>query len=85
MLTIDRLVLRLPDELSGRGRSLGHAIGAALAEYRPRAAQTRARVAATLHDITPGMSDAAIAGAVARAVMAELGDGAGPGQEGAAP
>jgi hypothetical protein len=72
MLRIDRLVLRLPGELSGRERALGRAIGAALADYRPPRSVARARLAATLRDISPAMSDAAIADAVVRTVAARL-------------
>jgi hypothetical protein len=75
MLTIDRLVLHLPDELSGRARTLGRAIGVALADYRPARPLSRAQLAATLRDISPAMSDARIADAVVRAVGAGI-DGA---------
>ncbi len=72
MLTIDRLVLRLPGELSGRERALGRAIGAALADYRSPQARAGARLAATVYGVSPAMSDAAIADAVVRAVAARL-------------
>jgi hypothetical protein len=72
MLTIDRLVLHLPGELAGRERTLGRAIGAALADYRPARTRTATRLAATLHDISPTMNDAAIAAAVLCVVTARL-------------
>jgi hypothetical protein len=84
MLTIDRLVLRLPAELAGRERSLGRAIGAALANYRPARTLTATRLAATLHGIAPIMSDAAIADAVVHEVTAQLGADAGQAGKGPA-
>jgi hypothetical protein len=72
MLRIDRLLLRLPSELSGRGTTLARAIGAALADYRAPRSETRPRLAATLHDVSPAMSDGAIADAVAGAVAGRL-------------
>ena len=57
---------------SGRGGALGRAIGAALAGYRPPRPFEQARLAATLRDVSPAMSDAAIADAVVRAVAARL-------------
>jgi hypothetical protein len=66
MLKIDRLVLRLPDEYSGRGRDLSRAIGAALAQYRPAQGPRAARESAP-------MSDAAISQNVVRAVAARIG------------
>jgi hypothetical protein len=80
MLKIDRLVLRLPDEFSSRGRALGRAIGAALATYRAPHAQARAELTANLRDVSPAASDTAIADTVVRAVAAQLnGDHAGKG------
>ena len=77
MLTIDRLVLRLPDEFSCRGRALGRAIGAALAAYRPPHAQARAELTADVRDVSPAASDTAIADTVGRAVAARLNGGHG--------
>jgi hypothetical protein len=84
MLRIDRLVLRLPDDLAGRERALGRAIGAALAGYRPARSAAPARLAATLRDISPAMSDTAIADAVVRTVAARLDGGVGRGEKGSA-
>lgn len=72
MLTIDRLVLRLPAEFSSRGKALGNAIGVALARYRPPHAQTLARLTTAMRDISPAMSDTAIADAIVRTVTARL-------------
>jgi hypothetical protein len=72
MLTIDRLVLRLPGELAGREKTLGRAIGTAFARYRPAQALTAEHLAATLQDISPAMNDAAIADAVVRAVTGQI-------------
>lgn len=77
MLTIDRLVLRLPAELAGREKALGRAIGEAFARYRPAQALTAAHLAATLNDISPGMNDAAIADAVVRRVSGRIDNAAG--------
>ena len=72
MLTIERLVLHLPAELAGREKTLGRAIGAALAQYRPVRALSAKRLATTLRDISPTMNDAASADAVFRAVTTSL-------------
>ena len=75
MLTIDRLVLRLPDEFSGRGGVLGRAIGAALAAYRPPHAQARAELTVNVRDVSPAASGTAIADTVVRAVATQLNGG----------
>lgn len=82
MLRIDRLVLHLPDEFSGRGKALGRAVGAALAQYRSPQAQALARLVATVRDISPAMSDGAIANAVVRAIAARLDGESGRGKMG---
>ncbi len=73
MLTIDRLVLRLPSEFARRGDGIGRAIGAALTELRPGQAADQARLAVRLGSISPATSDRAIAETVARSVATELG------------
>jgi hypothetical protein len=85
MLTIDRFVLRLPDEHAGRAASLGRAIEAALATWRPSRAQGHTVLAASLRDVSPAMSDAAIAAAVVRTVAARLDQPGGRGRNGQAP
>jgi hypothetical protein len=79
MLTIDRLVLRLPAELSGRAGALGRAVAQALAQRRVPHAPERARLAVSVGDISPAMSDTAIAAALARAVRLDGGSGGGNG------
>ena len=72
MLRIDRLVLRLPDEFSGRGKALGGAIGATLVRYRPPHAQERAELTVNVHHASPAATDMFIANTVVRAVAAQL-------------
>ena len=62
MLTIDRLVLRLPAEHAGRSESLARAVAQALRGQLP------VRNSATLGPIAPGASDGQVARAVAQAL-----------------
>ena len=76
MLKIDRLILRLPPEFTGREKSLGaalaHALGETSAFVRP---QNIAGITATMPSMRASQSDAAIARQIAAHVQTRISGG----------
>ena len=66
MLKIDRLILRLPPEFSGREKALGHALAHALGEAPAFARkQTIAGISMAIPAMQSAQSDAAVARQIA--------------------